>query len=566
MGALAMTLPLATLEVLALDCQATGAHPGGELLEVGWARSTARALEPPEIESHLVAPTGGLRLPRRIRELTGLTWRELGAAPPARQVGARLAEAVGEGGGDAPQVAVVHFARFEEPYLRQLLSTGGRLPLEVVCTHALAHRLLPTLPRRGLRAVAGYLGHPVPELRRARHHVAATLLIWRGLVALLGERGIHDLEALREWMRKAAPRRGPRTYPMEARLRLDLPHRPGVYRLQRKDGSVLYVGKATSLHQRVNTYFQTSRGHKDRTLEMLAQARAVDVTPTGSALEAALLEPDEIKRLRPPYNVALQERDRRLGYWSWTLRGVGHVPDERHPHGPFPLAAPRPPLAALLQLLDGGGGARLAERLLPGVLGVPRRYAPPLGCFRGGLELFVARHGRWWTRGTPIRSLRALAWRLRRRTPRASEKEPPETGASPRERWSAEGVADALEEVVVRGAHVLGRSRWLCALSECSLAWRPDDGETSRRCLVLSRGAIVVRRDLAGDGAVPVPPGHAATRPERQQALDLAAYDRLSALSRELRGLVAGGGPVTLRLGPDALLDRQALDEALRCL
>lgn len=564
-----MPWPLTDLPVLALDCQATGAFPGGQLLEVGWARSSAAAPGPPEIESHVVAPDGPVRLPRRVRELTGLTTRELKSAPPSGRVGSRLAAVLGEASDAAPWVGVAHFARFEEPYLRALLSTGDELPFELLCTHELTRRLLPTLPRRGLRAVAGYLGHPVPELRRVHHHVGATLLIWRGLVSLLEERGVRDLEALRAWLNGTAPRRAPRTYPMEARLRLDLPDQPGVYRFQRTDRSVLYVGKATSLRQRVNTYFQTARGHKDRTLEMLAQARAVDVTPTGSALEAALLEPDEIKRLRPPYNVALKQKDRRLGYGSWALRGVALRPDERHPHGPFLLPAPRPPLSALLQLLDSGGGARAADRLLPSVLGVPRRYAPPLDCFRAGLALFVRRHGRWWTRGSPLSALRTIAARLARQPTFEPSSalalegdEPPSSG----DRWAAEGVAGALEDVVVRGAHALRRARWLCALSECSLDWTPDPATGAARCLVLSRGGIVAVHDPSPDGGAPVPPGHALPLRERQESLDLAAYDRLSALSRELKALAAGVGPVTVRLGPHALLDRNALGQALRCL
>jgi DNA polymerase-3 subunit epsilon len=355
---------------------------------------------------------------------------------------------------------------------------------------------------------------------------------------------------------------------MESRIRLDLPDAPGVYRLQRTDGSVLYVGKATSLRQRVNTYFQTARGHKDRTLEMLAQARAVDVTPTGSALEAALLEPDEIKRLRPPYNVALQEGDRRLGYWSWSLRGVALRPDGHHPFGPFLLQGPRPPVSSLLQLLDSGGGARPAERLLPSVLGVPRRYAPDLGCFRAGLHLFVHRHGRWWARGSPAAALGALTARIARRRdlePVASPGSRDDEAPSSDRRWSPEGVADTLEEVVARGAHALRRSRWLCALSECSVAWERGDGDGARG-LILSGGAITGAHDLSSVDEVPIPPGHATARRERQQPLDLATYDRLSALSRELKTLVSGRQPVALRLGPDRVLDRDALSEALRCL
>jgi hypothetical protein len=293
------------------------------------------------------------------------------------------------------------------------------------------------------------------------------------------------------------------------------------------------------------------------------------VTPTGSALEAALLEPDEIKRLRPPYNVALQEKDRRLGYWSCSLRGVSLRPDERHPLGPFPLPlpGPRPPLSALLQLLDSGGGARAAERLRAGILGVPRRYAPPLDCFRAGLELFVSRHGRWWTHGSPAAALGALAARLARHHGFESPSPLPEGNQPPTSdpRWSPEGVASALEEVVERGVHALRRARWLCALSECTLVWKPDRSGAARRCLLLSRGAVVATRHLDEGDAVPFP-RHSVPLLERQQSLDLAAYDRLSALSRELKALVSGAAPLALRLASHTVLDGAAVGKALRRL
>ena len=139
-----MTLPLADLEVLALDCQATGASPGGQLLEVGWARSSAAGWDAPEVESHVVAPPGPVRLPRRVRELTGLTPRELKGAPSSDRVGARLAEVVREAAGSAAWAGVAHFARFEEPYLRALLSSGRRPPVRA-----------PLHPRAGASPAAG---------------------------------------------------------------------------------------------------------------------------------------------------------------------------------------------------------------------------------------------------------------------------------------------------------------------------------------------------------------------------------------------------------------------------
>jgi DNA polymerase-3 subunit epsilon len=554
-----MSVPLSRLEVLVVDCQSTAAAPRGQLLEVAWARVRGEASGEPFVESHLVAPARPLRLLPRIQRLTGLTPAALRSAAPLACVGVQLDSVCTElaaSSGVRPAVAVAHFARFEEPFLHLLLGQPETPPLELLCTHALARRLLPSLPRLGLRSVAGYLGHATPEL-----------------VALLArEQGIHCLQALREWHAREATRRRERRYPLDPGLRRRLPAGPGVYRFRRKGGSVLYVGASSSLRRRVSSYFQTTRGHEERTLEMLAQARELDYTPTRSALEAALLEPDEIKRLAPPYNLALREGDRRLGYWSWSLRHVAPVPDERHPIGPLPQRSPRPPLRALLELLDAPGEPQLAERLAPSVLAVPRRYAPRLPCFRAGLALFLRRHERRLGGRLDGRTLLGLAARLRRGGPRAGTSrgsEEPDDGASrlPHERWTPESVAGGLESVVVQGAHAIGRSRWLCALSECSVAWRPSEAEAGPRyCLELSRGLVTARRELADLEAIPPPAGHAKPRGERRRDVDLAAYDRLSALSRELKRLVAVSPSVGICLGPARALDRNALAAALAWL
>lgn len=55
--------------------------------------------------------------------------------------------------------AVVHFARFEAPFLHdlhaQVLPAAG-FPLELICTHEISRRLFPNLPRRSIRAISGY--------------------------------------------------------------------------------------------------------------------------------------------------------------------------------------------------------------------------------------------------------------------------------------------------------------------------------------------------------------------------------------------------------------------------
>src|SRR5262249_7957574 len=184
---------------------------------------------------------------------------------------------------------------------------GGALPLDILCTHDIARRLLPHLPRCGVRALSGYFGRGVGGLRRSADHVEATAFVWRELVALLRDEGISTGSVLQEWLadNRAPRQRRRRVWPMPRSVRLSLPDAPGIYRMLRTSGDVLYVGKAASLRHRVNSYFRKQTGVPERTLEMLSQARGISFDVAPSALEAALLEPDDIKQHRPPYNVAL---------------------------------------------------------------------------------------------------------------------------------------------------------------------------------------------------------------------------------------------------------------------
>jgi hypothetical protein len=161
--------------------------------------------------------------------------------------------------------------------------------------------------------------------------VAATAFVWRHLVALLAEReGVVGLAVLHEWLERPA-RRSPRCFPLPRERRLGLPDRPGVYRLLRAGGAVIYVGKAASLRQRVSGHFHAQVG--ERALEMLTQARDVACTETETALEAALLESDEIKRLAPPFNVALAAAGRAVWFATTDLASLRGAPTSGTPPG-----------------------------------------------------------------------------------------------------------------------------------------------------------------------------------------------------------------------------------------
>ena len=206
-----------------------------------------------------------------------------------------------------------------------------------LCTHEIVLRLLPDLPRRGLRAIAGYFNHSMPEIKRSPDHVIATALIWQRMVEILkGKFSVYTLNQLCDWLAETNPAgRTGRIYPMAAEKRLGLPDKPGIYRMLRANGDLLYIGKAKSLKLRVNSYFRKKAPHAE-ILEMLSQAQELAYTKTGTALEAAMLESDEIKRHSPPYNIALRGRQRRLAFCSKDLSRHSIISDRECPIGPLP--------------------------------------------------------------------------------------------------------------------------------------------------------------------------------------------------------------------------------------
>jgi DNA polymerase-3 subunit epsilon len=103
---------------------------------------------------------------------------------------------------------------------------------------------------------------------------------------------------------------GRRDFLISREKRLNLPSAPGVYRYIDRSGRILYVGKATSLKSRVNSYFTGGCRGDHRKLEMLAQAVDIEVTTTVAPIYAGLLEYDEIRRLKPPYNIAFKGQGR----------------------------------------------------------------------------------------------------------------------------------------------------------------------------------------------------------------------------------------------------------------
>lgn len=87
----------------------------------------------------------------------------------------------------------------------------------------------------------------------------------------------------------------------------DLPLLPGVYLMMDRSGTVIYVGKAKKLKNRVSQYFQDSAAHTVKTRQMVSQVDHFDTIIVTSEFEALVLENSLIKRHSPKYNILLKD-------------------------------------------------------------------------------------------------------------------------------------------------------------------------------------------------------------------------------------------------------------------
>jgi excinuclease ABC subunit C len=97
-----------------------------------------------------------------------------------------------------------------------------------------------------------------------------------------------------------------------------IPDTPGSYQFKDAQGRVIYVGKASSLRQRLSNYFQDPRNLHARTAQMVATAESVEWIEVRNEVEALMLEYSLIKQHRPRFNIRLRD-DKSYPFLAVTL-------------------------------------------------------------------------------------------------------------------------------------------------------------------------------------------------------------------------------------------------------
>ncbi len=293
------------LDYVVFDVETTGLKPHTQrIIEVAALRYRAGRAQ--DVYSTLVQPERAL--PGQIVSLTRITDDLLSDAPRFAEVAEALLGFLGD------DLLVGHNVSFDLAFLDAELRRLGR-PTAInarLDTLTMAQHVLTGQRRWNLDAVARALGLPVPSGRhRAEADVRLTAAVFAALLDRAPARGLHTLDdLLRVGGARGNSYAGENTHAAVGRGRIVLdpawlsviPHRPGCYLMRDAAETIIYVGKAKDLRNRVGSYYSQTLGEtrKPGLLEAIARIETIVV---GSELEALLLESQLIRRHTPRYNV-----------------------------------------------------------------------------------------------------------------------------------------------------------------------------------------------------------------------------------------------------------------------
>jgi excinuclease ABC subunit C len=145
-----------------------------------------------------------------------------------------------------------------------------------------------------------------------------------------------------------------------------LPTKPGCYIYRNAEGTIIYIGKAINIKNRVRSYFHSDSSHDNKTRRLVRDIADIEWIVVGSELEALILEMNLIKKHRPKYNIRLKD-------------------DKRYPYIKIHWNEPFPKVTVTRQMVDDGSryfGPYTSAWAVYQTLEVLRKIFPYLTCDR----------------------------------------------------------------------------------------------------------------------------------------------------------------------------------------
>jgi DNA polymerase-3 subunit epsilon len=550
-------MKLKQIDCVFIDCQSTGASPAnGNVLEIAWCKSCAER-EPELVHSFVIQQPEGKSIPFMIQNITGITDDELtDAALPENVYKSLLAEFT-----NSRHPAVIHYATFERAFLENwhqtITADGAELPFNILCTYQIARRIFPNFPTRGINGLAGFFGATISDTKRSACHVRSTWHIWRGLVDELGKIGIENVDQLSQWLSTVKPeKRGKIEYPLDKAKRAKLADKPGVYRMFDRAGNILYVGKATSLKSRVNSYFRGRAGKDAKRMEMLTRVHDLQLTECDTPLEAAIMESDEIKRLNPPFNVVLKTGRRQLIYYNRDLTQWSPQIDLHYSIGPFSSPFWTEPLLRLsTSLTTGEFDPEIFFEYID-----PELLREGFACLKDSLNLsescisprslmaFAVHHYKRLV--ARLRAARAMEAALLETTAPESDGHYPSGDGDVDDdmeleedaELTPEEIAGKFERMLLRAGKAYLQARVISSLCNSSIEF--EDGGIAKK-LAVKQGRI---RTSPVDSDSMMQSVQGSENGESGFVMDLSTFDRLRVLLSELGRVSANGPPVKIEV------------------
>jgi len=231
----------------------------------------------------------GQPIPRYIRAMTGISDEMVATAPAFDSIAEKVYGILRD------KIFVAHNVNFDYSFVKaHLKACGFDLQSKKLCTVRLSRKIFPGLVSYGLGRLCDALGIIIRDRHRAGGDTAATVELFRMLMA-------HDREQHipKSLLRNSKEATLPPNVPKE---HFDqLPYSPGVYFFHNEKGKVVYVGKAANIRYRVNSHFSNNSESRQKQ-HFMRHVHAISFRTCGTELMASILESAEIKKRWPVFN------------------------------------------------------------------------------------------------------------------------------------------------------------------------------------------------------------------------------------------------------------------------
>jgi len=255
-------------------------------------------------------------IPFEITRITGITAQMVENAPKFYEVAKEILD-ITEG-----CVFVAHNVTFDYNFVHEEFKTlGYAFQRKKLCTVKQSRLLLPGHKSYSLGNICNDLNIKLEERHRAAGDAMATVYLFEKLLAI--DEYLGTKKKLEEQLSKYLHS------DLDIRKILDAPTQTGIYYLFDNKQNVIYIGKSANIRTRLYNHLRQPKTTK--AIRMQNEVADIDFEITGSELMALLRESEEIKRLKPKFNIALKRSSFPFGLTAeYDLFGYKHLGIVKH--------------------------------------------------------------------------------------------------------------------------------------------------------------------------------------------------------------------------------------------